>query len=119
MKLPYLAVLIPYSKGLMLFEGTHADNLKLVADSACPQMILHTIRQLPAPRLAIHVGAAYEDFLGGLVFYETDLCVIPHPWMRHIPRFRVPDRAKFAVQLLEAFLAEPIRLFGAKSEVFP
>lgn len=115
MRLPNLAILIPYSRGFEIFFRDREGNLERVVDSNCPQVILRTISQLPPPRLAVHVGRSYDHFLAGLVFHQTDLCIIPEPWIRHIPLFRVRDRADFAMGLIEALLMEPICLFGAKN----
>ena len=49
-----------------------------------------------------------------LLLEQTDLCLIPDPWLKHIPRHQPKRRAEFALQLLEAYLEDPIRLLGAK-----
>ena len=114
MKLPNLLVLIPYSQGYQLFLPTDTDTLRYVLSSNCPREIFDAVAQLETPRLVAHVGRAYDHSLANLVLHETDLCIIPEPWMRHLSILQTHDRGRFAAQLVEAHLIEPIRLYGDK-----
>lgn len=114
MKSPNLLVLSPYSQGFFIFTKMAAGNLERRGATGSPREIFHTVGQLPKPRLTIHVGRAYDSFLGQLIFHETDFCTIPMAWMSHIPLRQVEARAQFAVQLTGAYLNDPIRFFGAK-----
>lgn len=111
-KVPNLIILNPYSQGFFVFTKLAEGNLQRLAATNYTREILHTIGQLPEPRLAVHIGRAYGSFLGQIIVQETDLCTIPMAWMSHIPLHRVNARAQFAVQLTEAYLRDPIRLFG-------
>lgn len=109
-----LLVLNPYSQGFFVFTKTAAGNLEPQTETRSPREILHLAGKLPRPRLAVYIGRAYDSFLSQLLFQETDLCTIPMAWISHIPLHEVNARAQFAVQLTEAYLSDPIRLFGAK-----
>lgn len=114
MTLPNFLVLIPYSRGYQLFIPTDADKPRCVLNSNSPREIFDAVAQLEPPRLVAHIGRTYDDYLANLVLYQTDLCIIPEPWMRHLSILQTNDRARFAVQLVEAHLIEPIRLYGEK-----
>lgn len=109
-----LLVLNPYSQGFFVFTKTAAGNLEHRLTTSSPREILHLLGQLPTPRLAVHIGRAYDNFLSQLSLRKTDFCTIPMAWLSHIPLCQVEARAQFAVQLTEAYLNDPIRLFGAK-----
>lgn len=109
-----LLVLNPYSQGFFVFTKTAAGNLEHRDKTPSPREIFHLVDQLPRPRLVVHIGRVYDSFLSQLIFRETDLCTIPTPWLSHIPLWQVEARMRFAVQLTEAHLNDPIRLFGAK-----
>lgn len=111
---PNLLVLIPYSRGYQIFIPTETDKLRYVLSSNCPRDIFAAVAQLETPRLVAHVGRTYDRYLANLVLHETDLCIIPEPWMRHLSIPQIHDRARFAVQVVEAHLTEPIRLYGDK-----
>ena len=113
-KSPNLLVLNPYSQGFYVFTKIAAGDLERLVVTNSAREIFHTVGQLPRPRLAVHIGRAYDSWLGQLIFHETDFCTIPMAWMSHIPLRQVNARAQFAVQLTEAYLSDPIRLFGAK-----
>lgn len=112
-KVPNLIILNPYSQGFFVFTKLAEGNLERRAATNYAREVFHAVGQLPRPRLTVHIGQAYDSFLGQLIFHETDLCTIPMAWMSHIPLYQVGARAQFAVQLTEAYLSDPIRLFGA------
>jgi hypothetical protein len=114
MKLPNFLVLIPYSRGYQLFIRTGADKPSCVLDSNSPREIFDAVAQLEPPRLVAHVGRAYDHYVANLVLHETDLCIIPEPWLRHLSILQPRERARFAAQLVEAHLTGPIRLYGDK-----
>lgn len=114
MKLPPLAVLIPYSKGTFVFVQTNSQELHRVLDTSHPREILDILEPLPRPRLVAFLGNALWSALAEVLLEQTDLCLIPDPWLRHIPRHLLRHRAEFALQLLEAYFEDPIRLLGAK-----
>ena len=111
---PNFLVLIPNSRRYLLFLATHTDKPRYVLGSNNPREIFDAVTELETPRLVAHVGRAYDHYLANLVLHETDLCIIPEPWMRHLSNHPVDDRARFAAQLVEAHLIEPIRLYGDK-----
>jgi len=113
-KLPPLAVLIPYSKGILVYVQTASQELYHVLDTAHPREILEQLEPLPQPRLVAFLGQGPWTALAEVLLEQTDLCLIPDPWLEHIPRHQPRRRAEFALQLLEAFLEDPIRLLGAK-----
>lgn len=113
-----LLVLNPYSQGFFVFTKTAAGNLEQQSDTRSPREILHLAGKIPRPRLAVSIGRAYDRLLSQLLFQETDLCLIPMAWLSHIPLWQVEERVQFAVQLTQAHLNDPIRIFGAK-ELIP
>lgn len=113
-KIPNLIILNPYSQGFFVFTKLAEGNCQRLVATNHAREIFHIVGQLPRPRLTVHIGRAYDSFLGQLIFQETDFCTIPMAWMSHIPFQQVNARAQFAVQLTEAYLNDPIRLFGAK-----
>lgn len=113
-----LAVLIPYSQGIWLYVR-RSDRQALhhalsSSHSRSPVEVVDFLCHLPQPRLATWLGADPSCLLGDLIVREIDLCIIPDRWMKHIPISQTCQRAQFALQLTEAFLKEPIRLFGRK-----
>ena len=62
------------------------------------------------------MGQPWATFLGQVLIQDTDLCVIPGRWLEHIPYWDSLKRAEFAVQLVEAHLSTPIRLYGARDK---
>jgi hypothetical protein len=114
MKLPPLAVLIPYSKGIFVYVQTASQELHYVLSTHNRREILEQLDPLPPPRLVAFLGNAPWTALAELLLEQTDLCLIPDPWLKHIPRHQPKRRAEFALQLLEAYLEDPIRLLGAK-----
>ncbi len=115
MSLPNLLVLIPYSQGIMIYRRAQAEQLHHTESSPVELAVLEALAQLPAPRLVAYLGTGPHRLLGQMLLRETDLCLIPTAWMKHIPLHQPASRARFAVQLIEAFLSEPIRLLGNKT----
>ncbi len=113
-KVPNLLVLNPYSQGFFVFTKLASGDLERLIDVRSAQQIFHAVSQLPKPRVAVHLGRFYDSFLGQILSHETDLCTIPMTWMSHIPLCQCEERARLAAQLAEAYLVDPIRLFGAK-----
>lgn len=114
MKLPALAVLIPYSKGVFVYVQTKSENLHHVLDTPNPRKILEAVRSLPPPRLVAWLGALPWTALSELLLEQTDLCLIPDPWLKHIPSHQLQRRADFTRQLLEVYFGDPICLLGIK-----
>lgn len=112
-----LLVLNPYSQGFFVFTKTAAGNLEQQRETRSPRQILHLAGKIPRPRLAVSIGRAYDSLLS-LLLQQTDLCMIPMAWLSHIPLWQVEERVQFAVQLTQAHLNDPIRIFGAK-ELIP
>ena len=115
MKLPPLAVLIPYSKGIFVYVQTDSQGLHCALDTPYPQEILEQLQPLPSPRLVAFLGNGLWTALADVLLDQTDLCLIPDPWLKHIPHQQPKRRAEFALQILEAYFEEPSRLLGAKS----
>jgi hypothetical protein len=113
-KVPNLLVLNPYSQGFFVFTKLASGDLERRVDVNSARQIFHAVSQLPKPRVAVHLGRAYDRFLVQILSHETDLCTIPMTWMSHIPFSQYEARARLAAQLAEAYLVDPIRLFGAK-----
>ena len=113
--IPNLAILIPYSQGLMVYRRVAGGKLRCVFDARDPQDALEVVCELPQPRLAAILDRYPYHLLMELLLCETDLCLIPDGWLSHIPIYKPCDRAEFSVQLVEAFLKEPIRLLGRKN----
>lgn len=109
-----LLVLIPNSRRYQLFRATHTHEPQCLLNSNSAREIFDAVAELETPRLVAHVGRAYDHYLANLVLHEADLCIIPDPWMRHLSNHPIDDRARFAAQLVEAHLIEPIRLYGDK-----
>lgn len=114
MKLPPLAVLIPYSMGIFVYVQTDSQDLHCALDASDPRHILEQLELLPQPRLVAFLGNGLWTPLAQVLLEQTDLCLIPDPWLKHIPRNQLRRRAEFALQLLEAYLEDPIHLLGAK-----
>lgn len=114
MKLPPVAVLIPYSKGTFVYAQTDSQNMHLVLDTPHPREILSQLESLSPPRLVAFLDNTLWIPLAELLLEQTDLCLIPDPWLKHIPRQQPRRRAEFALHLLEAYFEDPIRLLGAK-----
>jgi len=111
-----LAILIPYSQGAMLYHRPTGGDLRCAADTPPSRhAVLDFVRELPQPRLAVILGRHPGRWLMDLLLQESDLCVIPDRWVQHIPIWKSSDRAQLAMQLTDAFLSEPIRLFGRKN----
>lgn len=114
MKLPPLAVLIPYSKGIFVYVQTASQELHCVLRTHNPREVLEQLEPLPPPRLVAFLGNVPWTALAELLLEQTDLCLIPDLWLKHIPPHQPKRRAEFTLQLLEAYFAAPIRLLGAK-----
>ena len=112
--LPPLAVLIPYSKGVFVYVQTASQELHYVLSTHNPREIREQLDPLPPPRLVAFLGNAPWTALAELLLEQIDLCLIPDPWLKHIPTHQPKRRAEFTLQLLEAYFADPIRLLGAK-----
>lgn len=112
--LPNLLVLNPYSQGFFVFAKIASGDLEHLIEVRSPWQIPQAILQLPKPRIVVHLGRAYGSFLEQIISHEADLCVVPMIWMSHIPFQQYEARAQLAVKLVEAYLVNPIRLFGAK-----
>ena len=115
MKVENLAVCLPYSQGSHVYVRRAGDERLLL----CPEDFGdYAISDIPLlldpPRLVVLVGQMWASFLGQILIQDTDLCVIPGRWLEHIPYWERLQRAEFAVQLVEAHLSAPIRLYGAK-----
>jgi hypothetical protein len=117
--IPNLVILIPYSQGLMIYRQGADRKVCRVFDARTPQDALEVVCELPHPRLAAILDRSPYNLLMEILLRETDLCLIPDGWLSHIPIYKPCDRAEFSVQLVEAFLKEPIRLFGAKDTGVP
>jgi hypothetical protein len=113
-KVPNLLVLNPYSQGFFVFTKLASGDFEHRIDVNSARQILHAVSQLPQPRVAVHLGRFYDTCLGQIISHKTDLCTIPMIWMSHIPLCQFEARARLATQLAEAYLVDPIRLFGAK-----
>ncbi len=115
MKLDNLAVCLPYSQGSHVYVRRAGEGQLLLCPGAFND---HAISDIPLlldpPRLVVLVGQMWASFLGQILIQDTDLCVIPSRWLEHIPYWERLQRAEFAVQLVEAHLSTPIRLYGAK-----
>ncbi len=115
MNVDNLAVCLPYSQGSHVYVRRAGEEKLLL----CPQAFNdYAISDIPLlldpPRLVVLVGQMWATFLGQILIQDTDLCVIPGRWLEHIPYWDRLQRAEFAVQLVEAHLCAPIRLYGAK-----
>jgi len=115
MKVDNLAVCLPYSQGSHVYVRRPGEEKLLL----CPETFGdYAISDIPLlldpPRLVVLVGQPWATFLGQVLIQDTDLCVIPGRWLEHIPYWDRLQRAEFAVQLAEAHLSTPIRLYGAK-----
>ncbi len=115
MKVDNLAVCLPYSQGSQVYVRRAGEEKLLL----CPEDFRdYAISDIPLlmdpPRLVVLVGQPWATFLGQILIQDTDLCVIPGRWLEHIPYWERLQRAEFAVQLVEAYLSTPIRLYGAK-----
>ena len=114
-ELPNFLILNPYSQGFDVFMKKRSGQLQRLPLVHSQEQIYQTADQLPTPRLVVHIGTADSDLLGALILrHETELCSIPMPWISHLPLEQVEDRARLATQLAEAYLLDPIRLFGIK-----
>jgi hypothetical protein len=117
--IPNLVILIPYSQGLMVYRHLPDGEVRYVLGAGTPQDALEVVCELPHPRLAAILDDHPYRLLAQLLVRETEICLIPDGWLNHIPIYKPCDRAQFSVQLVEAFLKEPIRLFGAKDTGVP
>lgn len=113
--IPNLVILIPFSQGLMVYRRAADGKVHCVFDARSPHAALEVICELPQPRLAAILDRRPYRLLMDLLLRETDLCLIPDGWVSHIPIYKPSVRAQFAVQLVEAFLKEPIRLLGSQN----
>ena len=110
-----LAVLIPYSQGVWIYSRSDGGPLSYAMDSPASQVlseVVDFVSQLPEPRLATWLGVGPWTVLGQLLEREIELCVIPDRWVKHIPDYQRDEQAQFTVQLTEAFLQNPIKIFG-------
>ena len=112
-----LAVLIPYSQGIWIYSKSDGEPLRYAMDSPHSRTsseVVDFLGQLPEPRLATWLGSGPCTLLGQILEREIELCIIPDRWVKHIPLHQTCERAQFTVQLTEAFLEDPIKLFGRK-----
>lgn len=109
---------MPESTGVSIHVRSFADQpLRFLTKADHIQAIYDAIRELSRPRIAIFVGSGYHGYLESLLLAEhTALCIIPEAWVRHIPLQSSTHRARFAVQLLEAHVNEPIQLLRGEQE---
>jgi len=115
-KNPEIVILIPYSQGAMVYHRPRGGDLHRATHTPPSRhAVLDFVRGLPPPRLAVILGRHPCRWLMKLLLQETDLCIIPDRWVRHIPIWRSSDRAHLAMRLTEAFLSEPIQLLGCKN----
>ena len=110
--LDHLAVLVPQAQSVAIYVRSFADTRLRFAHNAQDVATLHdAISELPRPRIVAFVGSGYHGYLEALLRDEkTAVCLIPGAWVRHIPPQHDTQRARFAVQLLEAHVNEPIQL---------
>ncbi len=113
--MPHLLLLVPYSQGFMIYRRAGSEELQHLLNSPSPYAVLTALHKLPLPRLVVLLDRFPGRLLGELLLRETDLCLIPQAWVKHIPCHQPNQRARFTLQLLEAFLKEPIRLLGNKA----
>jgi hypothetical protein len=111
-KWPPLAVLIPYSKGVLVYAQTTSKDLRCVLDTSKPREILEGLKPLP-PLVALLGDIPWKE-LCEVILEHTDLCIVPDPWLKHIPRNQRQRRADFTLQLMKAYFGSPIRLIGVK-----
>lgn len=115
MNIENLAVCLPYSQGIHVYIRREGEERLLLGPETFNDDAISDIPLLLAqPRLVVLVGQLWGTFLGQILLQDTDLCVIPDRWLEHISYWERLQRAEFAVQLIEAHLSAPIRLYGAK-----
>ena len=114
MRVENLAVCLPYSQGIDVYIRRAGEEKLLLCPTFNDRAISDIPLTLAQPRLVVLVGQLWGTFLGQILIQETDLCVIPDRWLEHIPYCERLQRAEFAIQLIEAHLDVPIRLYGAK-----
>ncbi len=117
--LDHLAVLVPQTQSVALYVRSFADTrLRFVHNMHDVPTLHDAIRELPAPRIVAFVGSGYHGYLESLLLDEqTTVCLIPGAWVRHIPSQHDTQRARFAVQLLEAHVNEPIQLLRSAQQL--
>ena len=115
MSCPHLLLLVPYSQGFMIYRRAGSEELQHLLNSPSPYAVLTALHQLPQPRIVALLDRFPPRLLGELLLRETDLCLIPQAWVKHIPCYQPDPRARFTLQLLEAFLQEPMRLLANKA----
>ena len=115
MKFENLAVCLPYSQGIDVYIRRAGEEELLICPETFDDRAISDIPlTLAQPRLVVLVGKLWGTFLGQILIQNTDLCVIPDRWLEHIPYWEGLQRAEFVIQLIEAHLSAPIRLYGAK-----
>ena len=104
-----LHLLVPFEQHLHLFRRPeHGSLYQLPTAKTFTEALDHFY--YPEPRLLLVLGNAYPQLLPQQRLESSNFCLIPESWLRHIAPHHVTMRAQFAVQLLEAFLFQPIRL---------
>lgn len=112
MKVENLAVCLPYSQGIHVYTRIAGQELRLWPETLDEWTLPQITDPLPRPRIVVFVGTAHGSFLGEILLQQTELCIIPDRWLEHIPCWDRMKRAEFSIQLLEAHLSNPIRVFG-------
>ena len=113
MKADNLAVCLPYCKGVAVYIQKAGQDLQHLWNDDFDDWTIHKLSELlPPPRLVIFVGSPCSSEMGVLLLQQTGLCIIPDPWLEHIPLWNTTQRAESSIKLLEAHLNHPIRLLG-------
>ncbi len=117
--LDHLAVIVPAIGSIAIYLRSFTDQrLRFAKNADCVEGLYDVIFQLPLPRLVVFVGSGYHGYLESIALDEkTALCIIPGAWVRHIPIHHDTQRARFAVQLLEAHVNEPIQLMRSEKDL--
>ena len=117
--LDHLAVIVPATRNVAIYLRRFPDQrLRLVKYTDSVDELHDVVSQLTKPRLVVFVGSSYHGYLESLRLAEkTALCIIPGAWVQHIPPQNDTHRARFAVQLIEAHVNEPIQLMRSGTKL--
>ena len=116
--LEHLVIVVSNRQGIHLHGRKCMQGLRFLKKADCVQSLYDVVRELPLPRLVAFVGGGYHGYLEPLLLAEkTALCIIPGAWVRHIPSIHDTQRARFALQLLEAYVNEPIQWMHSEQDL--
>jgi len=116
--LDHLAILVPCAQSVAVYVRRYAHpGLRFAKYAEGVDALYDVIQELPTPRMAVFVGSHYHGYLAPLLASDTSLCIIPGAWVRHISPLDDTMRARFAVQLLEAQVNEPVQLLRSEQDL--